>query len=57
MSFSQNQLLKTMLFYDLQNHVNLEIDKLKIEGKDTSELEIVQRYMEHRISELQRKLK
>lgn len=52
MSESQKQLLKTMLFYDLQNHVNIEIDKRKSAGLDTSELECVKSYMEKRISDI-----
>lgn len=52
MSESQKQLLKTMLFYDLQNHVDIELNRLKSIGHDTSELECVKSYMEKRISDL-----
>lgn len=52
MSESQMQLLKTMLFYDLQNHVNIELDRRKQAGQDTMELEHVKVYMEKRISQI-----
>lgn len=52
MSESQKQLLKTMLFYELQNYVILELDRLKSEGKDTVQLDIVRTYLENRISQL-----
>jgi hypothetical protein len=52
MSESQKQLLKTMLFYDLQNHVLIELDRRRLLGEDTSELETVKKYMERRISDI-----
>lgn len=41
-----------MLFYELQNYVILELDRLKSEGKDAVQLEIVRAYLENRIQEL-----
>ena len=52
MSYSQKQLLKTMLFYELQNHVIIELDRLRAEGKDTDELDTVRSYLENRISNI-----
>ena len=52
MSESQKQLLKTMLFYDLQNYVILELDKKRLRGEDTTELEHVRHYMETRIDQI-----
>lgn len=52
LSESQKQLLRTMLFYELQNYVILELDRLKSEGKDAVQLEIVRAYLENRIQEL-----
>lgn len=59
MSESQKQLLKTMLFYDLQNHVLLRMEELRKEPwrvrreeQELYELEIVCRYIENRISQL-----
>lgn len=52
MSESQKQLLKTMLFYDLQNYVLLELDKKRFRGEDTTELEHVRHYMETRIDQI-----
>lgn len=52
MSESQKQLLKTMLFYDLQNYVLLELDKKRLRGEDTTELEHVRHYMETRIDQI-----
>lgn len=52
MSESQKQLLKTMLFYDLQNYVLLELDKKRLSGEDTTELECVRHYMENRIAQI-----
>jgi hypothetical protein len=55
LSESQKQLLKTMLFYDLQNYVLLEIERLRLSGVDTSELDTVKKYMEKRIRQLETK--
>ena len=52
MSESQKQLLKTMLFYDLQNYVLLELDKKRLRGEDTTEQEHVRHYMETRIDQI-----
>ena len=52
MSYSQKQLLKTMLFYELQNHVVIELDRLRAEGKDTEDLDTVRSYLENRISNI-----
>ena len=52
MSESHKQLLKTMLFYDLQNYVLLELDKKRLRGEDTTELEHVRHYMETRIDQI-----
>lgn len=52
MSESQKQLLRTMLFYDLQNYVLLELDKKRLSGEDTTELEHVRHYMETRIEQI-----
>ena len=52
MSYSQKQLLKTMLFYELQNHVIIELDRLRAEGKDTEDLDTVRSYLENRISNI-----
>ena len=52
MSESQKQLLRTMLFYDLQNYVLLELDKKRLSGEDTTELEYVRHYMENRIEQI-----
>lgn len=55
MSESQKQLLKTMLFYDLQNYVELERAKQDKASQDTSELDTVAKYMKKRISQLESK--
>lgn len=52
MSDSQKQLLKTMLFYELQNYVMIELINPELSKEKISELKIVKAYLEKRIEEL-----